>query len=182
MRHRKVRVNNLKSAISASIICASKNHSNTVQFTVKSIASKFELECKHFNMIKSIQRYLCQIRKIIELTPVDRDQEIQSLVLQYCNLIENPSLCSAYRDRVDSQYNSTIQQIKTNEILSNRTNPTIAATIICAALYKLPIIHQKTKYTVSSQWITNLTKVSHGRIQSTLKMITRIEQVNIQLE
>jgi hypothetical protein len=79
--------------------------------------------------------------------------------------------------RIEQQKLKVFSQLKTSSVLNTRSSITIAATIICSALQKLHIDHCGTTKRVTAQWCSNLSGVSHGRIQSTLQIMDRIDIV-----
>lgn len=67
--------------------------------------------------------------------------------------------------------------MKNNMNLRARSPLTVAASIICAALQKLNIDYNGTTKRITAQWCSHLSGVSHGRIQSTVKLMKRIDNV-----
>lgn len=201
VRNRRVRVHNVRCALSAAIVVVSTQCSEGKPFSEADVWRRLNVptgevstQPHRFARRHCLPRLTCDLtqsirsyrKEMLELLPQSAAEPSQhDAVTRLVNLYVfdvKPPLCAAFRQRIDAQLEMTLKQLnnRNNEhcaMLNRCSHATLASAIICSALHSffVPLQGQVTR--VSAQWVTRLTGVSRGRIQTVSCALQRLPLV-----
>ena len=201
VRRRSIQIHNVRCALSAAIVVASSQCGESQPFSESDIWRRLnvptgvvasrsqcqsrrqclpELNCDLTQSIRSYRKEMSELLPMQTAVP-SRPEALRKLVQLYVFDVK-PPLCSAYRQRVDAQLALTLKQMADDGddnrgILERCCDATLASAVICSALHSFFVpLHGQTAR-VSAQWVTRLTRVSRGRIQTVSQALRRLPLV-----
>jgi hypothetical protein len=174
------RTNNYHSLARAAVVLSSREHKEAAPVTFKNLASMCKINNTKIDITQSAKRYGKKLQQTLKLPETTLEQSVREQLGLFQARIQRPALCEAYRKRIQSQLELLLEQLETprsdqDAQLQRRKPATLAAGVICCALWKMPIVHNGKRQLVSAQFVVNLTKVSHERVQMVFKNAKRLE-------
>lgn len=174
------RTNNYHSLARAAVVLSSREHEEAAPVTFKNIAHMCKPNHTRIDISQSAKRYGKKLQQTLSIPEVSLEKGIRDQLKLFQARIQRPALCEAYQKRIQSQLQLLLEQLETprcdQDIQLQRRKPaTLAAGVICCALWKMPIVHNGKRQLVSAQFVVNLTKVSHERVQMVFKNAKRLE-------
>lgn len=143
----------------------------TLDLQVKQAAKKINLE-------KSSKRYAQKIEQTLCIPKPSREKQIQECIDSLVSRIQRPEICAAYKKRIQSQLALLMLQIESHDekhqVLRDRKPQTLAAGVLCAALWKMCIVYNGKRRLVSAQFVSQLSGVTHGCIQLVCNNVTKL--------